>query len=219
MRANLDLGLTRDLPPPPAPHRACCRTRDRDRNRGTALAANALSPRRCGQRMRHGLPAPARPRKCHLTVANLKPCRTEAMNASDFGKSGLAFAHTGSLRCSWRRSRQPSETRERPITCASPLPTASLVSRSSSRGVGRRFPARQHVDGIESDRALAPVDPARTCSPNIEHAIAAGAFHNDVVASPTVPCCLRTKRHSPTGAGWLRTAGGWFPASSWLRCR
>ena len=70
-------------------------------------------------------------------------------------------------------------------------PHAARRRRTASRGVeifvygvsGGAFPARQHIEASKAIARLHRLDPARTMfAEQSEEAIAAGAFHNDVVA-------------------------------------
>ena len=123
--------------------------------------------------------------RCHLTVANLRtmPHRSHEWPET-LAQLRLAFADEGAFRGPRAGARRPSATRARPIICGSAPRHGEPGVEIFVYGVsGGAFPARQHV---EASRAIARhhgLDPARTLfAAQSEEAIAAGAFHNDVVA-------------------------------------
>jgi succinylarginine dihydrolase len=122
--------------------------------------------------------------RCHLTVANL---RTMAHRSHEWADSltqlRLAFADTEHFRV------------HRPVPPAFGDEGAAnhmrLASSHGEKGVevfvhgerGGAFPARQHVEASQAVARLHGLDPERTLfAMQSEEAIAAGAFHNDVVA-------------------------------------
>jgi succinylarginine dihydrolase len=126
--------------------------------------------------------------KCHLTVANLKtmPHRSHEW-AATLAQLRLAFARDV-------------------FSVHGPVPPAygdegaanhmRLATAHDQLGVevfvygvaGGPFPARQHVEASKAIARLHRLDPARTLfAAQSEEAIAAGAFHNDVVAVANGP--------------------------------
>ena len=188
MRANLALGLAQGIfLPHPRPHRAWLAElgttieQRRRRARRHALSASAMWAANAATVS----PAPdTRDGRCHLTVANLKtmPHRSHEWPAT-LAQLRLAFATRRISQCTGR-FRPRSATRARPTTCGSRRRMATPGVEMFVYGVsGGAFPARQHV---EASRAIARrhrLDPERTLfAEQSEDAIAAGAFHNDVVA-------------------------------------
>ena len=192
MRANLALGLVQGLfVPPPRPADAWLA------GLGTTiaaaspvLAANAMS----ASAMWAANAATVSPAadcadgKCHLTVANLKsmPHRSHEAPAT-LAQLRLAFADSA-------------------FVVHDPVPTAfgdegaanhmRIASHHGGPGIeifvygvaGGPFPARQHLEASRAVARLHRLDPARTIfAPQSEAAIAAGAFHNDVVAVANGP--------------------------------
>ncbi len=187
MRTNLGLGLVQGLfVPPPRPATAwlaALGTTISDAD--DALAANAMSASSMWAANAATVsPAPdTADGKCHLTVANLRtmPHRSHEWPAT-LAQLRLAFANAG-------------------FAVHGPVPTAfgdegaanhmRLASAHGEPGVevfvygvaGGPFPARQHIEASRAIARLHQLDPARTIfAAQSEHAIAAGAFHNDVVA-------------------------------------
>jgi succinylarginine dihydrolase len=121
--------------------------------------------------------------KCHLTVANLKTMPHRSLEWPDtLAQLKLAFAAS-------------------PFAVHAPVPPAfgdegaanhmRLAPRHGEPGVevfvygvsGGPFPARQHIEASRAVARLHGLDPERTFfAAQSEEAIAAGAFHNDVVA-------------------------------------
>ena len=187
MRANLALGLRQGLFVPPArPARAWLA------ELGTTieaaepvLAANALSASAMWAANAATVsPAPdTSDGKCHLTVANLRtmPHRSHEWPAT-LAQLRLAFAHEA-------------------FAVHGPVPTAfgdegaanhmRLARAHGAAGIelfvygvsGGAFPARQHLEASKAVARLHGLDPERVVFlEQSEEAIAAGAFHNDVVA-------------------------------------
>ena len=188
MRANIALGLSQGIfLPHPRPHRAWLA------DLGTTieeadqpLAANAMSASAMWAANAATVsPAPdTSDGRCHLTVANLRtmPHRSHEWPAT-LAQLRLAFAD------------------ERAFSVHTPVPATfgdegaanhmRLAAGHGPPGVeifvygtsGGAFPARQHVEACRAIARLHRLDPERTLfveqSPD---AIAAGAFHNDVVA-------------------------------------
>jgi len=193
MRANLALGLAQGVfMPHPRPDRAWLAelgaTID---SADAALAANALSASAMWAANAATVsPAPdTADGRCHLTVANL---RTMAHRSHEWpatlAQLQLAFADNGHF------------------SVHAPVPPAfgdegaanhmRLAPAHTEPGVevfvygvtGGPFPARQHGEASRAIARLHGLDPERTLfAPQSEEAIAAGAFHNDVVAVANGP--------------------------------
>ncbi|HET7708227.1 MAG TPA: N-succinylarginine dihydrolase [Sphingomicrobium sp.] len=187
MRSNLRLGLIQGiLLPHPRPNRAWLAELSASiEHADPPLAANALSASAMWAANAATVsPAPdTADGRCHLTVANLRtmPHRSHEWPAT-LAQLRLAFANNS-------------------FAVHGPIPPAfgdegaanhmRLAPGHSEPGIeifvygvsGGAFPARQHV---EASRAIARrhrLDPERTFfAEQSEDAIAAGAFHNDVVA-------------------------------------
>ena len=187
MRANLALGLAQGVFVPHArPNRPWLAElgTDYEHADGT-LAANAMSASAMWAANAATVsPGPdTKDGRCHLTVANL---RTMAHRSHEWpgtlAQLKLAFADDA-------------------FAVHGPVPPAfgdeaaanhmRLTPRHAEPGVelfvygvsGGAFPARQHVEASRAIARLHGLDPARTIFvPQSEEAIAAGAFHNDVVA-------------------------------------
>jgi succinylarginine dihydrolase len=187
MRANLALGLAQGVfLPHPRPHRAWLeRLGTTIEEAEPALAANAMS----ASAMWAANAATVSPAtdtadgKCHLTPANLRtmPHRSHEWS-STLDQLQIAF-------------------RDRHFEIHPPVPAAfgdegaanhmRIAAAHCERGVevfvygvsGGAFPARQHVEASRAIARLHRLDPDRTIFvQQSEEAIAAGAFHNDVVA-------------------------------------
>ena len=187
MRANLALGLAQGIfIPHPRPDRAwLVELGTSIEEAEPALAANAMSASAMWAANAATVsPAPdAADGKCHLTVANLKtmPHRSHEWPATlaqlrlAFGSD--AFAVHGPVPPAFGDEGAANHMR----LAASPGEAGVEVFVYGLSG--GRFPARQH---IEASRAIARrhrLDPERTIfARQSEEAIAAGAFHNDVVA-------------------------------------
>ena len=192
MRANLALGLVQGIfVPQPRPARAWLDELGTDIEQADAvIAANAMSASAMWAANAATVsPAPdTADRRCHLTVANLKtmPHRSHEWPAT-LAQLRLAFA---------------SDT----FAVHGPVPTAfgdegaanhmRLTAAHGEAGVevfvygvsGGPFPARQHVEASKAIARLHRLDPACTLfAAQSEEAIAAGAFHNDVVAVANGP--------------------------------
>ena len=192
MRANIGLGLVQGIfVPQPRPARTWLAELGADiETADHALAANAMS----ASAMWAANAATVSPSpdtadgKCHLTVANLKtmPHRSHDWTAT-LAQLELAFGHDA-------------------FAVHGPVPTAfgdegaanhmRLAPSHGEAGIevfvygvsGGPFPARQHVEASRAIARLHRLDPARTIfAAQSEEAIAAGAFHNDVVAVANGP--------------------------------
>ena len=187
MRANLALGLVQGIfVPAPRPHHSWLI--DLGTTIGQAepsLAANALSASAMWAANAATVsPAPdTADGKCHLTVANLRtmPHRSHEWPAT-LAQLRLAFGPDA-------------------FAVHDPVPPAfgdegaanhmRLAPAHSAGGVevfvygvsGGPFPARQHIEASKAIARLHRLDPELTIfAQQSEEAIAAGAFHNDVVA-------------------------------------
>ena len=187
MRANLALGLSQGIfLPHPRPNRAWLAELGTNfEDAEAALAANALS----ASAMWAANAATVSPAtdaadgKTHLTVANLRtmPHRSHEWPAT-LAQLRVAFGSAA-------------------FVVHDPVPPAfgdegaanhmRLAPRHGEAGVevfvygvtGGPFPARQHLEASKAIARLHRLDPGRTVfAQQSEEAIAAGAFHNDVVA-------------------------------------
>lgn len=187
MRANLALGLAQGVfVPHPRPDRAwLCELGTSVEDADPAIAANAMSASAMWAANAATVsPAPdTSDGKCHLTVANLRtmPHRSHEWPAT-LEQLRLAF-------------------RSDAFRVHPPVPAAfgdegaanhmRLAPAHGQPGVevfvygitGGPFPARQHVEACKAIARLHRLNPQRTIFvQQSEQAIAAGAFHNDVVA-------------------------------------
>ena len=199
MRANLALGLTQGLfvPPPRPAHRWLAELGTTIEEADPVLAANAMSASSMWAANAATVsPAPdTRDGKCHLSVANLRTMSHRSHEwAATLAQLKIVFAHDA-------------------FAVHGPVPPAfgdegaanhmRLAPSHGAAGVevfvygvsGGPFPARQHV---EASRAVARrhlLDPERTIfAAQSEDAIAAGAFHNDVVAVANGPVLFAHER-------------------------
>jgi succinylarginine dihydrolase len=187
MRANLKLGLVQGFfPPQERPNRAWLQTLGVEQEIPDALRAAAFSASPMWAANAATVsPAPdTADGRCHLTVANL---RTMVHRSHEWqgtlAQLRLAFAD------------------QRHFAVHPPVPPAFGDEGAANHmrlapahdqpaveifvyGVtGGRFPVRQHVEASRAIARLHGLDPARTLYvAQSEEAIAAGAFHNDVVA-------------------------------------
>jgi succinylarginine dihydrolase len=187
MRSNLALGLTQGIfLPQPRPDRSwLARLGTTIDDAEPALAANAMSASAMWAANAATVsPAPdTSDGKCHLTVANLRtmPHRSHEWR-STLAQLELAFASHA-------------------FAVHGPIPPAfgdegaanhmRLAARHDEPGVeifvygvsGGGFPARQHIEASRAIARLHGLEPACTIfAEQSSEAIAAGAFHNDVVA-------------------------------------
>ena len=191
MRANIRLGLVQGIfVPQPRPGRSWLAelgtTIDQAEHH---IAANAMSASAMWAANAATVsPAPdASDGKCHLTVANLKtmPHRSHEWPAT-LAQLRLAFAGT-------------AFAVHAPVPAFGDEGAANHMRLAPSHGEpgievfvygvsGGPFPARQNVEASKAIARLHRLDPARTIfAAQSEEAIAAGAFHNDVVAVANGP--------------------------------
>ena len=187
MRANLKLGLVQGVfVPQPRPAREWLATLGTDIEQAEPeLAANAMSASAMWAANAATVsPAPdTSDGRCHLTVANLRtmPHRSHEWTAT-LAQLRLAFAN-------------PVFAVHGPVPAAFGDEGAAnhmrLAGRHGDPGVeifvygraGGPFPPRQHIEASKAIARVHRLDPARTLFvEQSEEAIAAGAFHNDVVA-------------------------------------
>ena len=187
MRANLALGLVQGLfVPQPRPAQRWLAELGTDIDSAEAgLFANAMSASAMWAANAATVsPAPdTNDGKCHLTVANLRtmPHRSHEWTAT-LAQLQLAFA-------------DPAFAVHGPVPAAFGDEGAAnhmrLVGGHGAPGIelfvygrtGGPYPARQHVEASKAIARRHGLDPSRTLFiEQSEEAIAAGAFHNDVVA-------------------------------------
>jgi succinylarginine dihydrolase len=187
MRANLALGLTQGVfVPHPRPDRIWLEELGSSLEAADPpLAANAMSASAMWAANAATVsPAPdTLDQHCHLTVANLRsmPHRSHEWPAT-LAQLQMAFANPGSFAV------------HPPVPSFGDEGAANhmrLTSAHGSAGIelfvygvsGGPFPARQHIEASKAIARLHRLDPDRTLFvQQSEEAIAAGAFHNDVVA-------------------------------------
>jgi succinylarginine dihydrolase len=187
MRANLALGLSQGIfLPHPRPDRAWLAdlgTTIEDAD--PVLAANAMSASAMWAANAATVsPAPdTGDGKCHLTVANLKtmPHRSHEWRATlaqlELAFGGEAFAVHGPVPPAFGDEGAANHMRLAPSHGEA---GAEVFVYGVSGGA---FPARQHVEASMAVARLHKLDPKRVLfAEQSEAAIAAGAFHNDVVA-------------------------------------
>jgi succinylarginine dihydrolase len=187
MRASVALGLSQGIfLPHPRPDRAWLRALGADIGEAdAALAANAMSASAMWAANAATVsPAPdSGDGKTHLTVANLKtmPHRSHEWPAT-LAQLQLAFAGDSFA------VHEPIPPAFGDEGAANHMRLASAHGEAGAEvfvyGVsGGAFPARQHIEASRAIARLHRLDPERTLfAEQSEHAIAAGAFHNDVVA-------------------------------------
>jgi succinylarginine dihydrolase len=193
MRANLALGLAQGIfLPHPRPHRAWLAELGTDiETAEPVLAANAMSASAmwAANAATVSPAADAADGRCHLTVANLRtmPHRSHEWPHT-LAQLRVAFANSDAF------------------AVHSPVPPAfgdegaanhmRLAPSHGKRGLelfvygrtGGPFPARQHLQASKAIARLHRLDPEQTLFvEQSEEAIAAGAFHNDVVAVANGP--------------------------------
>jgi succinylarginine dihydrolase len=187
MRATLALGLSQGIfVPHPRPDRPWLAALGTDIDHADAvLAANAMSASAMWAANAATVsPAPdTSDGKCHLTVANLKtmPHRSHEWPAmlahlkAAFGSD--SFAVHEPIPPAFGDEGAANHMRLAPAH-GEPGVEIFVFGRS-----GGGFPARQHIEASKGLARLHRLDPARTLfAEQSEQAIAAGAFHNDVVA-------------------------------------
>ncbi|HET9399094.1 MAG TPA: N-succinylarginine dihydrolase [Sphingomicrobium sp.] len=192
MRSNLALGLVQGMfVPQPRPARSWLRELGTDiESAEHHIAANAMSASAMWAANAATVsPAPdTGDGKCHLTVANLKtmPHRSHEWPATlaqlrlAFGAN--AFAVHGPVPAAFGDEGAANHMR------LAPSHGETGVEVFVYGVAGGPFPARQHIEASRAIARLHRLDPERTIfAPQSEEAIAAGAFHNDVVAVANGP--------------------------------
>ena len=191
MRANLALGLAQGilLPHRRPERRMAGRARHHDDGAPTPLLrANALSASPMWAANAATVsPAPdTADGRCHLTVANLRDdAAPQPRMARDAGAAPPRLRRRAPFRGPRPGARRRSATRARPTTCGSApahdAPGVEIFVYGIARRPLPRAPAsRGQRRGRPPPRPRSGAHPVRRS--NREAAIAAGAFHNDVVA-------------------------------------
>lgn len=187
MRANLALGLVQGIfLPHPRPHRTwLARLGTSIAGADPVLAANAMSasPMWAANAATVSPSPDTSDGRCHLTVANLRamPHRSHEW-PSTLAQLELAF---GSTAFRVHAPVPPAFGDEGAANHMRLCPThAAPATEVFVYGIsGGAFPARQHLEASKAIARLHGLDPERTLFiEQSEEAIAAGAFHNDVVA-------------------------------------
>ncbi|MCW3796785.1 N-succinylarginine dihydrolase [Sphingomonas sp. BN140010] len=222
MRANLALGLAQGLfVPQPRPARSwLAQLGTAPEQAEAALLANGMSASAMWAANAATVsPAPdTADRRTHLTVANLKsmPHRSHEWPAT-LAQLKLAFAD------------------EQHFAVHGPVPPAfgdegaanhmRLTNRHGEAGVevfvygltGGAFPARQHVEACRAVARLHGLTPDRTLFvQQSEQAIAAGAFHNDVVAVANERVLFAHEQAFADKQRFLASLGSLFPALDYV---
>jgi succinylarginine dihydrolase len=187
MRANLELGLSQGIfLPHPRPDRPWLAELGTDiEHADAALAANAMSASAMWAANAATVsPAPdTADGRCHLTVANLRtmPHRSHEWPATlaqlqiAFGSE--AFAVHGPIPPAFGDEGAANHMR---LAAGHGEPAVEVFVYGVSGGA---FPARQHVEASKAIARRHRLNPERVIfAEQSEEAIAAGAFHNDVVA-------------------------------------
>jgi succinylarginine dihydrolase len=187
MRANLALGLAQGIfLPHPRPHRAWLAELgiDAEHAEPALFAAATSASAMWAANAATVSPAPdTADGRCHLTVANLRtmPHRSHEWPAT-LAQLGVAF---GSNAFAVHAPVPPAfgdegAANHMRLAGAHGEPGVELFVYGVSGGA---FPARQHVEASTAIARLHRLDPERVIfAAQSEEAIAAGAFHNDVVA-------------------------------------
>jgi succinylarginine dihydrolase len=187
MRANLALGLAQGIfVPHPRPNRAWLSELGTTADAAEpVLAANAMSASAMWAANAATVsPAPdTSDGRCHLTVANLRtmPHRSHEWPATlaqlEAAFAANAFAVHGPVPLAFGDEGAANHMRLAP---SHGEPGVEVFVYGLSGGP---FPARQHIEASRAIVRLHGIDPGRTIfAQQSEEAIAAGAFHNDVVA-------------------------------------
>ena len=187
MRANLALGLAQGifLPDPRPDHQWLAELGTTIEKAEPVLAANAMSASAMWAANAATVsPAPdTTDGKCHLTVANLRtmPHRSHEWPATlaqlSVAFSNAAFAVHAPVPPAFGDEGAANHMRLAPSHAE---PGVEIFVYGVSGGA---YPARQHIGASKAIARMHLLDPARTLfTEQSEAAIAAGAFHNDVVA-------------------------------------
>ena len=187
MRSNIALGLVQGLfvPPPRPAQRWLARLGTGIDHAERAIAANAMSASAMWAANAATVsPAPdTADGRCHLTVANLRTMPHRSLEWPDtleqlrLAFAGEAFAVHAPVPPAFGDEGAANHMR---LAADHGEPGVAIFVYGVSGGP---FPARQHVEASKAVARLHGLDPERVCfAPQSEEAIAAGAFHNDVVA-------------------------------------
>jgi len=222
MRANIGLGLTQGIfLPHPRPHRAWLDQLGTDiKSADPAIAANAMSASAMWAANAATVsPAPdTADGKCHLTVANLRtmPHRshewpaTLQQLATAFGKSGEFVVHAP-IPPAFGDEGAANHMRLAP---AHGEPGIEVFVYGVSGGA---FPARQHIEASKAIARRHGLDSKRTLfAEQSEKAIAAGAFHNDVVAVANERVLFAHEHAFAEKAGLLAACGLLVPGFEYV---
>ena len=218
MRANLALGLAQGIfLPHPAPRPRLARRARHDDRRRRAGARRQCDVGlgdvggQCGDRLaraRHGrrqLPSDRRQSAHHAAP--------QPRMAGDAGAAAGSPSPTRGTSRSTRRSRRRSATRARPITCGWPRRMANRASRFSSMAC-RAAPSRRASISRRRRRSrgfTGSIRSATIFAEQSEQAIAAGAFHNDVVAVANERVLFAHEKAFAERDAWSPAASGWCP--------
>ena len=212
MRANLALGLMQGLfVPPPRPARAWLAALGTSVEQAEpVIAANAMSASAMWAANAATVsPAPdTDDGRCHLTVANLQtmPHRSHEWPAT-LAQLRLAFASA-------------AFAVHGPVPAFGDEGAANHMRLAEAHGApgieifvygvaGGPFPARQNLEASKAVARLHRLDPARTLfAAQSEEAIAAGAFHNDVVAVANGPVLFAHEKAFADKAALLAAIDG-----------
>ena len=195
MRANVRRGLVQGLfvPPPRPATRWLDALGTSIESADPAIAANAMSASAMWTANAATVsPAPdTADGKCHLTVANLRtmPHRShewpDTLAQLELAFADSAFAVHGPVPNAFGDEGAANHMRLAP---AHGEPGVEIFVYGVTGGP---YPARQHVEASKAVARRHALDPARTIfAAQSEQAIAAGAFHNDVVAVANGPILL-----------------------------
>ncbi len=187
MRGNLGLGLAQGLfvPPPRPATRWLAELGTRIEEAEPVIAANAISASAMWAANAATVsPAPdTSDGKCHLTVANLRTMPHRSLEWPDtleqlkLAFAGSAFAVHSPVPPAFGDEGAANHMR---LAAAHGEPGVEVFVYGVSGGP---FPARQHIEASKAIARLHRLEPERTFfAQQSEDAIAAGAFHNDVVA-------------------------------------
>jgi len=216
MRANLRLGLAQGIfvpPPRPADRWLECLGTDIE-TADAGLAANAMSASTMWAANAATVsPAPdTADGKCHLTVANLKtmPHRShewpDTLAQLRLAFSNPAFAVHDPVPPAFGDEGAANHMR---FAAAHGQPGVEVFVYGVSGGA---FPARQHLEASRAISRLHRLDPARTLFvEQSESAIAAGAFHNDVVAVANERVLFAHEQAFADKAGFYDRLSGLMP--------
>ena len=192
MRANLALGLVQGVfVPPSRPARSwLAQLGTTIEAAAPPLAANAMSASSMWAANAATIsPAPDTvDGKCHLTVANLRTMPHRSLEwPATLAQLKIAFAHDGfavhgPVPAAFGDEGAANHMR---LSAAHGAPGIELFVYGVAGGP---YPARQHLEASRAVARLHRLDPTRTFFvEQSEEAIAAGAFHNDVVAVANGP--------------------------------